>query len=331
MKNWAVIGTGDMAGRFVEDAQHGQDGRFIAVYSRSPERAQAFANEHSLEHSYDKLDSMLANPDIDIVYIASPHVSHADHAVAAMQAGKSVLVEKPIAVNLAEAERIYEAARRNEVFCQEALWTRFSPVYQQILSDARDGRLGELNHSYSNFGFPGPKEPEHRLNNPDMAGGALLDIGIYPLLLPLDLFGDPDEVEGRTTMGPTGVDVSADLVLHYEAGQRASISYSLANPLPNTAVISGSEGWVEIQTPWFAPHAARWHSAKTAGPTNLRHYPLVGTGYHYQFTAVNGYVDAGVLESSEHSWQDSIRLVRLMDRIRRRWGPHYPFESEEIM
>lgn len=329
MKNWAVIGTGTIANKFVEDAQHGQDGRFVAVYSRDRDRAESFAKQHGLEHAYDSLESLLDNPDIDIVYVASPHVSHADHAIAAMEAGKAVLVEKPIATSATQAERIYETARRNEVFCQEALWTRFHPAYQDILGDARDGRLGNLKHTHSNFGFIAPSEPEHRLNNPELGGGALLDIGIYPLLLPLDLFGEPEDIEGHVAMGSTGVDVSADLVLRYADGQRASVSYSLDTVLPTTATISGDEGWVEIQSPWFAPDAARWQSPKVAGPTNLRHYPVVGSGYHYEFTAVNAYVDVGALESVEHNWERSTALMRVLDRIRKRWGPTYPFEAKE--
>lgn len=327
MKNWAVIGTGTIAGKFVEDAQHGQGGRFVAVYSRSLDRAQAFAKEHGLEHPYDSLPKMLDNPDIDVVYVASPHVNHTEHAIAVMEAGKSVLVEKPIGVNVVEAERMYEVARRNEVFCQEALWTRFNPVYQQILADARDGRLGKIKHSYSSFGFVAPPDPKHRLNNPELAGGALLDIGLYPLLLPLDLFGEPDELHGDVRLGATGVDESGDLILHYNTGERASVSYSLGNVLPTTATISGDEGWVEIQAPWFSPNSARWHSPKVAGPTSLRHYPLVGIGYHYEFSAVNGYVEGGALESTEHSWDDSLRLMRLLDSIRHRWGPTYVFET----
>lgn len=325
---WAVIGTGGMADQFVADARHGNGGEFVAVCSRSQAGAQTFADRHGIALAFDDLDTLLARDDIDVVYIASPHTQHRQQAMAAMEAGKAVLVEKPATLNAAQTQNLYDTAERCGVLCVEALWTRFSPVYRSVLADLRSGRIGQLRHCQASFGFAAPANPEHRLNAPQLAGGALLDIGIYPLLLPLDLFGVPDDIEGGVALGVLGVDRSADLVLHYASGARASLSYSLDFPLPTQAAISGEDGWVEIKAPWFASQAARWQVGQA--PVSQQQYPLLGTGYHYEFSAVNRSLAAGLLQCEEHSWADSLALAKVMDRIRKRWGPDYGAELEGI-
>lgn len=325
---WAVIGTGGMADQFVTDARHGSGGRFVAVCSRSQQSAQAFADRHGLEQAYADLDTMLARDDIDVVYIASPHTQHFSQAQAAMEAGKAVLVEKPATLNAAQTKVLYETAERCQVLCVEALWTRFSPVYRSILADLESGRIGAVKQCQASFGFAAPADPSHRLNDPALAGGALLDIGIYPLLLPLDLFGTPESIEGDVTLGDSGVDRSADLVLSFAGGARASLSYSLDFPLPTEAAISGENGWVNIKAPWFASQAARWQVGKA--PVSQQQYPLLGRGYHYEFSAVNRSLAAGLLQCEEHSWADSLALAEVMDRIRKRWGPDYGAELEGI-
>lgn len=325
---WAVIGTGGMADQFVGDARHGQGGEFVAVCSRSQSSAQAFADRHGIALAFEDIDTMLARDDIDVVYIASPHTHHLKQAIAAMEAGKAVLVEKPASLNAAQTRHLYDVAERCQTLCVEALWTRFSPVYRSILKDLRSGRIGELRHCQASFGFAAPADPKHRLNAPELAGGALLDIGIYPLLLPLDLFGAPAEIEGDVALGVRGVDRSADLVLRYSSGARASLSYSLDFPLPTQASISGNDGWVEIKAPWFASHAARWQVG--TAPVSQQQYPLLGRGYHYEFSAVNRSLAAGLLQCEEHSWADSLALADMMDRIRKRWGPDYGAALEGI-
>lgn len=318
---WAVVGTGGMADQFVADARHGNGGDFVAVCSRSQASAQTFADHHGLALAFDDLDTLLARDDIDVVYIASPHTRHRQQALAAMEAGKAVLVEKPATLNAAQTRSMYETAERCQVLCVEALWTRFSPVYRSVLADLRSGRIGRLRHCQASFGFASPADPTHRLNAPELAGGAILDIGIYPLLLPLDLFGAPVDIEGDVTLGVRGVDRSADLVLRYSGGARASLSYSLDYPLPTQATISGEDGWVEIKAPWFASQAARWQVGKA--PVSQQQYPLTGRGYHYEFSAVNRSLAAGLQQCEEHSWADSLALADVMDRIRKRWGPDY--------
>jgi predicted dehydrogenase len=318
---WAVIGTGGMAHLFVADARHGFGGRFVAVCSRRQASARAFADRHGIEHAYADLDAMLERDDIDVVYIASPHTLHLPQALAAMQAGKAVLVEKPATLNAAQTRLLYDTAERCQVFCAEALWTRFSPVYQSILTDLRAGRIGPLRHCHASFGFAGPLDAAHRLNAMELAGGALLDIGIYPLLLPLDLFGSPVDIDGSVTLADCGVDRSADLAFNYAGGVRATLSYSLDFPLPTQASVSGDGGWVELKAPWFATNAARWQVG--AAPVSQQHYPLTGRGWHYQFSAVNRALAAGLQQCEEHSWSDSLALAAVMDRIRKRWGRDY--------
>ncbi|MEJ2043310.1 MAG: Gfo/Idh/MocA family oxidoreductase [Reinekea sp.] len=323
MLRWGVMGTGNIAHQFVNDARHGSGGEFVGVYSRSQDRADAFAKAFGLQHAFGDLDEFFACDEIDVVYVASPHTGHVEQALALLEAGKAVLVEKPVAVSGRDAERLYRRSQELNLFCQEAFWTRFSPAYQQILQQARDGRLGRLCHGQANFGFQAPADLKHRLNNPDLAGGALLDIGLYPLLLTHDLFGEPSDIEGRVAL-KNGVDRSADLVLRYEGGERSAVHYSLDYELPQTAWISGEKGWVEIQSLWFAPNCAHWKIGEA--PVQVEHYPLLGQGYHYEFTATNNAIAAGRLDCAEHTHADSLTLMRLLDRIRAKWGPRYPFE-----
>jgi predicted dehydrogenase len=326
MRHWAVIGTGNMAGLFVSDAKNVGNAQFIAVYSRDMSRAQAFAHAHGIEHTFDSMELMLADPAIDAVYIASPHTAHAAQAIQALNAGKHVLVEKPMALTQAEAQAVFDAAKNNQRFCAEALWTKFSHCYQALTEQLADGRIGELRHISANFGFAvDQSNPEHRLLNPDLAGGALLDIGLYPIFLPLALLGEPSATQAKVTMGPTGVDIATDLILEYDAGRSAHLAYRFDAMMPNNAIISGTKGWVSIETPFFASNALHWNVA--GGVTQTEYHPMTNRGWGEEFFLVNEAIESGVLQASQHSWDDSLQLAGFLESLRKTYGPRYPFEG----
>lgn len=326
MRHWAVIGTGNMAGLFVSDSQNVKNARFSAVYSRDLARAETFAKAHQIEKAYSSLEAMLAEPSIEGVYIASPHTSHAAQAIQALNAGKHVLVEKPMSLTRREAEAVFNAAKDNQRFCAEALWTKFSHCYQSLKQQLEAGRIGEVRHISANFGFAvDQSNPEHRLLNPDLAGGALLDIGLYPIFLPLALFGEPNATQAKVTMGPTGVDIATDLTLEYDAGLSAHLAYRFDAMMPNTAIISGTKGWVSVEAPFFASNALHWNVAGSV--TQTEYCPMTNRGWGEEFAAVNDAIDAGKLQAPEHTWEDSLQLAGFLEMLRKTYGPRYPFEG----
>ena len=326
MIRWAVSGSGNMASLFVKDSEQVTNGQFVAVYSSQQSRADAFAKQHQLAHAYSDYDALLANPDIDAVYIASTHPHHAAQAIRALNAGKHVLVEKPMALSPADAREVFAAAKANQRFCAEALWTKFAPAYQTLMAQLQQNRIGDVRHINASFGFAiDLADTQQRLLNPEHAGGALLDIGLYPIFLPLTLFGVPDETKAQVTMGDSGVDIATDLIMSYQDGRSATISYRFDVMLPTKAAFSGTLGWAELESPFFASNAIHWHEKDRPGTTE--HIPLVNRGWGYEFEAVNAAIVAGELEAVQHSWQDSLQLSEYLHFLRNTWGPHYPFEE----
>ncbi|EAR07838.1 Gfo/Idh/MocA family protein [Reinekea blandensis] len=326
MIRWAVVGSGNMASLFLRDCQNSTQGRFTAVYSHNQERAETFAREHELESAYSDLDQMLASDAIDAVYIASTHPNHAPQAIKALQAGKHVLVEKPMALSESQTRAVFDAARQNNCFCAEALWTKFSPTYQSLIRQLREGRIGDVRHVSANFAFTiDLSDTRHRLLNPEHAGGALLDIGLYTLFLPMALMGEPTQTTAVVTHGEMGVDLSSDVILEFGEGRSAALSYRFDAMMPMKATISGSKGWVELEAPFFAGNALHWGEA--GKPVVTEHVPLPNRGWGTEFDQVNTHIAAGDLEASVHTQQDSLQLARLLESLRREHGPIFPFES----
>lgn len=326
MIKWAVSGSGGMASLFLNDCKSIDNGRFTAVYSHSNERAERFAAEHQLEKSFDDFDELLADPDIDAVYIASTHPNHAPQAIKALHAGKHVLIEKPMALTLGEAQAVFDAAAKAQKFCAEALWTKFSPTYATLMDQLKAGRIGEVRHIQANFGFPiDQQNTSHRLLNPEHAGGALLDIGLYTLFMPLTLFGVPQTSQASVTKGATGVDIASDVIMSWDDGRSAALSYRFDALMPKKAVISATEGWVELDSPFFAGNTLHWCEA--GKPVVTEQVALTNTGWGNEFAAVNRQIMAGDTQAREHSREDSLMLAGYLESLRREYGPIYPFES----
>lgn len=325
MIRWAVAGTGTMAGLFLDDCANSKTGQFTAVFSHTKSRAQSFAQQHQLATVHDDFEQLLADPDIDALYIASTHPNHGPQAIAALEAGKHVLVEKPMSLSKAQAQEVFDAAKAHNRHCTEALWTKFSPTYQSLMSQLNAGKIGEVRHIQANFGFPvDMSNAKQRLLNPDHAGGALLDIGLYPIFLVLSLFGLPDKTQANVTLGETGVDVSADILMSYADGRSASLSYRFDCHMPTKAMISASQGWVELESPFFAGNQLHWQV--NGGTVKTENVALENRGWGYEFEGVNQAISAGRLETEEHPWQDSLLLAGYLEELRSQWGPSYPFE-----
>ncbi|MFQ3229952.1 Gfo/Idh/MocA family protein [Reinekea sp.] len=322
---WGVAGTGAMATLFLEDTKAIESGEFKAVFSSNSDRAQAFAQKHDLGFAYSDYQELLANPDIDAIYIAGVHTTHDQMAIAALNAGKHVLVEKPLSLSVTQTEAVIAAAKANNRFCAEALWTRFSPTFSAVVDQVKSGKIGEVRHISANFGFRvNVDDHQQRLLNPQLAGGAMFDIGIYPLLLPTFVLGEPEHIHANVVMADTGVDLASDVLLSYPHGVSASLTYRLDTHLPTKAVISGTQGYVEFESPWFAANAVHWSIA--GQPIETEYFTLTNRGWGYEFDEVNRCIKAGLVESPKHTWADALMLAKLMERIRSEYGPIYPFE-----
>jgi predicted dehydrogenase len=325
---WAVVGTG-IGATFVASMHAHTPQRAVVWAARDAERTRETARRHGVERWTTDLDRVLEDPEVDAVYVATPHPAHRDQALAAIAAGKHVLVEKPIAMTAADATAITTAAARAGVLAMEAMWTRYLPqtdVLRQVLAD---GLLGEPRLVRADLGSAVPYDAASRLWNPDLGGGALLDVGIYPISLASMVLGPPTSVAVVGSLAPSGVDASAHVLLGAEGDAAAVLSTSLTTELPATALVVGSAGRAEVTAPFYAPtgltvtvrsegsvRTATWTHPRATGPT--ADGPT--DGYAYQATAFAHYVAQGRVESPLHSHAETVSVLATIDEVRRRLG-----------
>jgi len=246
---WAMIGTGAMAVNIVRDFQLTENVELTTVVSRSLEKGAQFAAEWGIPRVVTDLADLWADPDIDVVYIATPHPAHFAAAKAAIHAGKHVLVEKPMTMTATQAEELADLAGRAEVFLMEAMWMRFSPVIQKAHQLAATGAIGTVRYVEASFGFPFPRDPESRMWNPELGGGTTLDQGIYTLTLPYMTFGIPSSITAKGAFTDSGVDSEASVLLTFPGGQQAQLASSMTTFLPLSASICGTAGRITIERP----------------------------------------------------------------------------------
>ncbi len=324
--NWGILAPGGIAGNFVQAALRFTRQRFVAAGSRSLQRAQAFADRFDIPKAYGSYEDLVADPEVDAVYVASPHSEHHAHALLAIAAGKHVLVEKSFTRNAAEAREVVEAARGAGVTAMEAMWTRFMPradVVRQLLAD---GALGELDTVLADHGQA--LTHVRRLVDPDLAGGALLDLGIYPVSYAVFALGLPGRVQAIGDLTPDGVDRQIAIVLDRFADHphaRAVLHTTLAAATPTTASISGSAARIELDGPFYTPgpvrlvrgaEAATWPGEALSG----------GEGMCYEAAHFAQLVADGHRESPLLPLDETVAIMAVMDEIRAQVGVRYPGE-----
>ena len=322
--HWGIIGPGKIAGKFAEDLARVRGGTLYGAASRSLERAQAFVDQHGGRKAYGSYAELAADPNIDVVYIATPHTGHAENAIRCLRAGKAVLCEKPFAMNSEEVARMVAVAREEDCFLMEAIWTRVLPGTLQLLEWIKAGKLGRVQSLTADFGFRAPYAPEKRLYNKALGGGALLDIGIYPVFLANLLFGEPQRILGAARMGETGVDLEDNLVFEYADDQYARLHASLAHETPSDAWIYGSAGKVYME--------GRWHETKRItlypndGPAETVDVSEAfkgGRGYNVEIEHVQRCLQRTLKESPLLPLDFSVALMRTLDRVRETIGLEY--------
>lgn len=319
---WGILGSGGIARQMAEALQVLPDAELIAIGSRSRDKADAFGQEFNLPLRFDRYEDLVACPDVDVVYIATPHSSHARDATLALRAGKPVLCEKALTVNAREAEALIAEARAGGLFLMEAMWTRFVPAMAKLREWIATGAIGDICHVSANIGWHHPFEPESRLFNRDLAGGALLDIGVYPVSLFSMLLGAPTNVAGVMYPAPSGVDAQCAGSLAYPSGALATFAASLSSNLPCDALVVGSEGRIRIHAPIVAPEALT-RGTPDGGEETIQ-LPHLGNGYPHEAIEVMECLRSGKRESDIMPLDESLAIMKTMDTLREPWSLRYP-------
>lgn len=321
---WGIIGTGNIANQFARGLQSVKDAELVAVGSRNQESADAFADTYGAPNRHPSYEALAADPEVDAVYISTPHSYHKDNTILCLNAGKAVLCEKPFAINYTEAKEMVDLARERGVFLMEAMWTRFLPAIVKIRELLAEGVLGEIRMFTADFGFNARPNPEHRLFNPAMGGGALLDVGIYPISFASMLFGKPESIVSVANLGETGVDEEANILLRYEDGQVANCMTTIRLSTPNAATIMGREGRIDIHPRfWYATDFTLRLNGQE--PVAYR-IPHLGNGYNYEAIEVGNCLRAGKLESDVIPLDETLQIMQTLDELRAQWGLKYPME-----
>lgn len=323
---WGIAGTGGIASRFAEDLSLLPDAELVAVGSRSQASADAFADRFGAPHRHVGYEALAADPDIDAVYVAVPHTGHCEATLAAIAGGKAVLVEKPFSVNGAEAEQMIDAARAQGTFLMEAMWVRWLPHFKLVRTLLDEGKIGQVRQVIADRGELLSTEPLHRINNPLLAGGALLDLGIYPASFASFAIGGqaPEQVEALARFTETGVDAQTSMICTYPDGAQTVVSTSLDARSANTAVITGTEGRIVLREPWA--RICPVELILNDGTVHTTVLPHEGIGLRHQAGEVGRRLRAGETESPVITLDETLTIMRTLDRVRERIGLTYPGE-----
>lgn len=321
--NWGIIGTGGIAHTFADDFSFAQAGDLAAVASRSQERADDFASEYNLPKAYGSYEDLAADKEIDVIYIATPHSEHYDNTMLCLEYDKAVLCEKPIAVNSEQLEKMIAKAKEKKLFLMEALWTYFLPPILKAKEWIAEGKIGEVKAVEANFGIRREVEPEGRLFNPELAGGSLLDVGIYPIALAnLMIDSELDTVTSVANLGSTGVDEETAISLKFKGGEIAQLTSSIRTELNNIGYIYGTEGKIRLPDFWQTDQAVLEVNGEKEVFTDDRET----AGYNYEAEAVAQKLQSEKLESDKVSLAESRKIMQVMDKVREQINLHYPFE-----
>ncbi|MFD8071145.1 Gfo/Idh/MocA family protein [Streptomyces sp. NPDC059718] len=324
---WGILATGGIAASFAKDLREMKDdAEIVAVGSRSLASARAFADRFDIPRAYGSWTELADDDGVDVVYVATPHSAHRVAAGLCLRAGRSVLCEKPFTVNAVEARELADLAKARGLFLMEAMWTYCNPVVRRLTELVADGAVGEVRSVHADFGLAGPFEPGHRLLDPALGGGALLDLGVYPVSFAHLLLGEPDEVQAWAHLTEHGVDDNTGMLLGYDSGAMAVLSCSLTADTAQTAVVTGSAGRIEVPAGFFHPdrfvlHREGREPEEFGAPDDgLR-------GLQHEAAEVMRCLRAGERESPLVPLEGSLAVMRTLDTVRDRIGVRYPGED----
>ena len=322
---WGVLAPGRIARQLATDLREVPDATLVATGSRSAERAEAFAAEFGgAAHDY---DGLLADPDVDVVYVASPHALHHEHVLRALHAGKAVLCEKPMTLDAATTEELFAVAAERGLFLMEAMWTACHPVFRTLLRLLASGEHGVARQVRADLGSVVHAEPDDRLLDPAMGAGALLDMGIYPLTLAHLVLGEPERLAAVASLSETGIDLDVAVSGRYAGGATAALTATMTAASPSNASVSTSTGRFDLPQGWLTPDGLRWTTevdgedvTSWIGPDE----PVVGLGYAHEVVEVHRCLRAGALTSDLVPPTQTISLMRQLDEVRHQVGVGLP-------
>lgn len=322
---WGILGTGFIADLQVQDLM---DNGFTvqAVGSRTLETSRSFSEKFSIPTAHGSYEALVADPDVDVVYVATPHTFHHAHALLALNAGKHVLIEKPFTINAREARDIVALAEAKGLVVLEAMWTRFLPHMVRLREIINEGTLGDVRKIVASHNQNLPKDPAHRLNDPALGGGALLDLGIYPVSFAFDVFGAPDSIRASASMTATGVDRQTAAIFGYPEGQQALLDCELDAAGANRAVIIGTEGWIDIESTWYNPTPFTRYDAD-GNVAEKFDRPVSSRGMQFQAAEMERLIGAGVTAGTVLPPGESVAVMAAMDEVRRQIGLRYAADA----
>lgn len=324
---WGIAGPGRIALAVAADLALVPGARLVAVGSRDQGRAEAFAAAHGPEvRAHGSYRALVEDPDVDVVYVATPHPQHRPVALAAIAAGKAVLVEKAFTATLAGAEEVVAAARAAGVFAMEAMWTRFQPATAHLRSLLADGTLGEARHVSADLGAFRPYDPADRLFAPELGGGALLDLGVYVVSFAQMVLGTPTEVIARGGLAPNGVDLDAALLLTFAGGATATLACSLGHHSPSRARVDGTLASAEL--PHRFHHAGAVRVSRPDGPTEVVDLPPTGIGFTHELVEVTEAVRAGRVESGVMPLADTLAVQAVLEEAGAQLGVRWRDDAD---
>jgi predicted dehydrogenase len=322
---WGILGCGKIAAKFAADLRLVKDAVLTAVASKDELRARNFAETYGAEHTFNSYES-LAMSNVDVIYIATPHGLHHEHTMLCLQYGKAVLCEKAFALNLKQVEEMVALAKQKKVFLMEAFWSKFLPQYTKVVELITNGSIGTIQFLQADFGFRAGEPKAQRLYDPLLGGGALLDIGIYPVFLAQSLLGKPIDISATISRYSSGVDEQCCMNLVHSGGALSSLACTFAADTPVQAIICGTEGRIEMRNRFHNATARIFVGKGKDELTEVEVYHEDGYGYQFEAQHVTDCLQQGLIESPVHTLQDSLDLMETLDAIRAKAGIRYPVD-----
>jgi predicted dehydrogenase len=322
---WGILGAGGIADTVAGDIGLTDGNEVAAIGARNAGRAAAFAQRHGAARSYGSYEELVKDDGVDLVYVATTHPGHREHALLAIAAGKPVLIEKPVCLNAADARAVFAAAAAAGVFAMEAMWTRINPLLLQAQALIADGAIGELRGVRNEFGLGIAFDPTHRLYDIDNGGGALLDLGIYPASFAFHFLGRPDQVRTSGTLAPSGADDTVAMEWSYGGTPAAQLWVSISTAAPNEAAVLGTDGWISFAAQAYRPSGLVVHSGENEYRIDD---PIAGQGAGYgpEIQEVERCLRAGLGESPLVPPADTVAVLEILDAARASLGVVYPSE-----
>jgi predicted dehydrogenase len=324
---WGILGCGKIARKFAADLKWVEDAELVAVGAREQSTADAFVKEFPAKYAHNSYEALVSNPEVDVIYLATPHGLHYEHVMLCLQHKKAVLCEKAFAINYKLAKEMIDFARKQNTFIMEAFWTRFLPHYLKLKQLISEGKIGNIKYIHAEFGFKPVPPFASRIYEPALGGGSLLDIGVYPIFLALDLLGKPDHIEATMIPATTGVDDQCAMQFKYSDGAIAQLFSSFMTNLASGADIAGDKGRIRFTHRYHGPTTKMEFYSTTVDTCEIISFEeALGFGYEYEARHVNDCLRKDLTESPILTHEHTLRLMQTLDTIREITGIHYPHD-----